>query len=155
MDATSDRITFPMDDVPPCCLDDEATYRRFPKAELCVAGSALCGFLVASGVTMVVLHYTLESKEGFHSLMEHMQIATHILGLSFIALAGAVVVGVLFAYAVWKVMQVVDMAHRYQEHKEFCAYEDLRQSFRSQQSSRCVVDLSRYSTTDSKGTPRK
>lgn len=157
MDGTSDRSTFHTEDVIPCCLEEEPRWSRFPKAELCVTGSAFCGFLVATGVTMVVLHYTLESREGFHSLMEHMQIATHILGLSFVALAGVLVIGTFFAYAVWKVLRVVEMAHRYQEHREFCAYEDLRQSFRSQQSGRSVhvVDMSRFSTADSKDTPRK
>lgn len=158
MDGTSDRSTFHTDDVIPCCLEaEEPRFNRFPKAELCVAGSAFCGFLVATGVTMVVLHYTYESREGFHSLMEHMQVATHLLGLAFVALAGILIVGTFFAYAVWKVLRVVEMAHRYQEHREFCAYEDLRQSFRSQQSGRSVhvVDLGRYSTADSKDTPRK
>ncbi|XP_015907005.1 uncharacterized protein [Parasteatoda tepidariorum] len=142
MDTMSDRST---EEVITCYLEDDDTWRRrFPRAELCVAGSAFGGFFIISGIIIITLHYTLESREGFHSLLEHMKIASHFLGFSFLIVAAVLFLGGLFAYAVWKVMEVVEMANRYREHRELCAYEDLRQSFRSQQSMRidkCLVDI--------------
>lgn len=160
MDGTSDRsATYQTEDLlPPCCLEEDPRMqrRRLPMAEICMVGSVLCGFLIITGVTMVALHYTVETSAGFHSVSEHYGISTHILGLSLVALAGALFLATLFVYAVVKVSEVVEMAHRYQEHREFCVYEDLRQSFRSQQSERCAtVELGRYSNADSKDTPRK
>ncbi|KFM80100.1 hypothetical protein X975_05760, partial [Stegodyphus mimosarum] len=150
MDATSDRSTFPAEEALICYLEDDDRWRRrFPSAELCVAGSAFGGFLIISGIVMVTLHYTIEARDGFHSLLESINVNSLVFGFTLIALASAFFITVIFAYAVCKVMEIIEMAHRYKEHKELCAYEDLRQSFRSQHSmrfdtNRCVIDLAKY-----------
>ncbi|KAF8767009.1 hypothetical protein HNY73_020021 [Argiope bruennichi] len=127
MDATSEP-SFPYlleEDLVPCRLEEGGGRRRFPRAEACVISLAFGTVLATCGLVMIVLHYTIESP---NSLLGRI-VSPPLLGLTLLLLAGLLPLCALLACAVWRALEVLDMAHRYREH--LCAYEEMRQSMRS------------------------
>ncbi|XP_054710132.1 uncharacterized protein LOC129219848 [Uloborus diversus] len=152
MDCVSERSTaFPADDALTCCLEEEERWRwrkRFPPAEICVVGSTVGGMLLVAGGVMLTLHYTLEQEEGRTSVLEHMRIASDLLGLVLVAVAVTLFVGALLIRVLSRVLDVLEMAHRYRAHRELCAYEEMRQSFRSQQGLSRIDNSGRSTAVD-------
>ncbi|GBM46309.1 hypothetical protein AVEN_88003-1 [Araneus ventricosus] len=128
MDAASER-SFPYlldEELVPCRLEEGGgRRRRFPRAEACVVSLAVGTMLATCGLVMIVLHYTLETP---NSLLGRIA-SPPLLGLMLLLLAGLLPLCALLACAVWRALEVLDMAHRYREH--LCAYEEMRQSMRS------------------------
>ncbi|GFS57723.1 uncharacterized protein TNIN_61301 [Trichonephila inaurata madagascariensis] len=124
MDACSERsVPYLLDEAVAGYLEE----RRFPRAETCVVCTVAGGCLATCGLVLIGLHYTLEARPGFQSLLS--QIASPpLLGLLLLVLATLLPLSALLAYAVWRVTRVLDMAHRF---RQLCAYEEVRQSVRS------------------------
>ncbi|GIY38468.1 uncharacterized protein CDAR_187571 [Caerostris darwini] len=131
MDTTSDRSApYLLDEeTVPCRLEEEGgttLRRRFPRAEVCAVSLAVGCMLAISGTVMITLHYTVESPNSMLSRLT----SPLLLGLLLLLLAAALPLCGLLACAVWRTLEVLDMAHRYRQH--LCAYEEMRQSMRSQ-----------------------
>ncbi|KAG8188193.1 hypothetical protein JTE90_019470 [Oedothorax gibbosus] len=108
--------------------------RPFPRAEVCVLASLFASFLGLAALVLLV--FRLTGVEGEDSLLRHTVASSQLVSLVLVSTAAVVLLSSAVAYAAWRVMEVLDMAHRYKEHRELCAYEEMRASFRSQNSGR-------------------
>ncbi|GFS85127.1 uncharacterized protein NPIL_379131 [Nephila pilipes] len=124
MDACSERsVPYLLDEAVAGYLEEH----RFPRAEACVVCAAAGGCLATCGLVLIGLHYTLETRPGFHSLLSEIA-SPPLLGLLLLLLAALLPLGALLTYVSWRVTRVLDMAHRF---RQLCAYEEVRQSVRS------------------------